>query len=475
MKTLNLASSLTLWRALAVIVCVLSLAHAPRAQSQETYAAGACSQIPGSQTCIDTTPCKTDSNGQQVCLSTASLPSGALAVPYSCWQYSYQYACTGTTTDTCAQYRNNSACGVKGSVCNDTIAETGQCDEWTYTYSCLTQAQQTAQQMSCTSGLFNDGGFTTPPNNNNSFARGALGLEITGEGQTYTDGNSIFAGVSESCRKGYEGIQNCCKSTPGGQTNSAVMSVAIGAAASVVKYAGEKAIDMASPYVFDAMYSNGIFSQALTENFTTAFSMNAADGGGTLGTSLATNGLSVGAYGFTVGTGTMSAGVLGVNMELASFGSDGYLAFNPYVFAAMVAIQVIEHLAQCSQSEQLLALHKGSGLSTYINETCAKSVLGSCVQYVDNYCSFNSLLAEIINIQGKTQLGLPLAGCSGLSPAQISAIDFTKIDFSAFTSQMMNQALSNLPTNISGNYNPIEQNSSNGTAQKAGSSVLPTY
>jgi conjugal transfer mating pair stabilization protein TraN len=62
-----------------------------------------------------------------------------------------------------------------------------------------------------------------------------------------------------------------------------------------------------------------------------------------------------------------------------------------------------------------------------------------------------------------------------LSPAQISAIDFTKIDFSAFTSQMMNQALSNLPTNISGNYNPIEQNSSNGTAQKAGSSVLPTY
>jgi conjugal transfer mating pair stabilization protein TraN len=40
---------------------------------------------------------------------------------------------------------------------------------------------------------------------------------------------------------------------------------------------------------------------------------------------------------------------------------------------------------------------------------------------------------------------------------------------------MMNQALSNLPTNISGNYNPIEQNSSNGTAQKAGSSVLPTY
>jgi conjugal transfer mating pair stabilization protein TraN len=223
------------------------------------------------------------------------------------------------------------------------------------------------------------------------------------------------------------------------------------------------------------MYTNGLFTQALTENFTTAFSLDAANGGGTLGTSLAANGFSVGAFGFTAGTGTMSAGLFGGNMELASFGSNGYLAFNPYVFAAMVAIQVIEGLSKCSQAEQLLALHKGSNLSTYIDTTCAKSVLGSCVQYVEEYCSFNSLLAEIINIQGKTQLGLPLAGCGGLTPAQISAIDFTKIDFSAFTSQMEQQALSNLPTNISGNYKPIEQSKGTGTSQSGTSSVLPTY
>jgi conjugal transfer mating pair stabilization protein TraN len=465
--------NLIIRRALTFFFCTLALTHVECAFSQ-TYAPGACSAIPGSKTCIDTTPCKTDATGQQICLSTASLPTGAMAVPYSCWQYSYQYACTGTTTDTCTPYEHNSACGVTASQCNDKIAESGVCDEWTYTYKCQTQAQQTGQQTTCTSGLFNDSSFTTPANNNNSFAMGALGLEMTGEAQTYTDGNSIFSGVAESCRKGYEGIQNCCKSTPGGQTNSQIFTLALSAAGSVVKYAGEKAIDLASPYVFDAMYDNGIFTQALSDNFTTAFDIGAANGGGTLGTDLAANGLSIGAYGFTYGTGTMSAGVLGGNMEIIS-GSDGYLAFNPYVFAAMVAIQVIEALSKCSQGEQLLALHKGSGLSTYINETCSKSVAGSCVQYVDNYCSFNSLLAEIINIQGKTQIGLPLVGCGGLTPAQLSSIDFSKIDFSAFTSQMAAQAQANLPTNIPGNYTPIEQNSSSGSAQSGSSAVLPTY
>lgn len=474
---INIFAYVRLMKTAAACMLILMCAVAfPRHAAAQTYAAGACSQVPGSQTCADATPCKTDSNGQQVCLSTASLPSGALQVPYACWQYSYHYACTGTVTDTCAQYRNNSACGVTASTCIDTTPETGQCNEWQYTYKCQTQAQQTAQQTNCSSGLFDTSSFTKPPNNNDSFIRGALGLEIAGEGQTYASKlNGIFSGVSESCRKGYEGIQNCCKSTPGGSTNSATMSLAIGAAASVAKYAGEKAIDMASPYVFDAMYSNGLFTSALTENFTTAFSLNAANGGGTLGTSLATNGLSVGAYGFTVGTGSMSAGLFGANMQIASFGSNGYLAFNPYVFAAMVAIQVIEGLSKCSQAEQLLALHKGSNLSTYIDTTCAKSVLGSCVQYVEEYCSFNSLLSEIINIQGKTQLGLPLAGCGGLTPAQISAIDFTKIDFSAFTDQMEQQALSNLPTNISGNYQPIEQSKGTGSSQSGTSSVLPSY
>lgn len=440
------------------------------AGTNPAFGQAACSQIPGSQTCVDATPCKTMGNGIQVCLATASLPTGAQQVPYSCWQYTYQYACPGSTTDTCGQYRNNPACGVVGSVCNDTIAETGQCDEWTYTYQCQTQAAQKGSQMNCTNGLFNSSQFPTPTNTNKSFISAAIGLEAIGEGQNYTDGQTIFAGVEESCRKGYGGIQNCCKSTPGAQSNSAIASIAMSAAFSVAKYLGEKAIDLASPYVYDFMYSSGIFAQeGASEIASTAGSLEG-------GTNLAAGGLSVGAYGFTVGTGTMDAGFLGGNIELMS-GSDGYLAFNPYVFAIVVAIQVIENLSSCSQGEQLLALHKGAGLSTFVDETCSKSILGACIQYVDEYCSFNSVLAEIINIQGKEQLGLPIAGCGGLTPQQLEQIDFTKINFSQFTAEIEQQVQKYMPTNsmINSNYGPAMQSKSNGSSQSATSPVLPTF
>lgn len=460
-------------RALSAIALLTAFAHTSICSAQ-SYPAGACTQVPNSQNCIDDTPCKTDSTGQKLCLSTASLPlpEGALSVPYTCWQYSYEFACTGTSVDTCAPYRANSACGVVSSICNDKIAETGLCDQWTYTYSCLTKPAQTEQQMQCTGGLFDTSGFPKPPNNNNSFIKGALGLEILGQAQTYTDGNSIFKGVEETCTKGYMGIKNCCKSAPGGQTNSAAMGVAMGAAASVVKYAGAKAVDFASPYVFDTMFSNGIFSEALAQNFTIA----AGEGATTLGTNLAANGFSVGAFGFTAGFGSMTGGVFGANIQLMSF-QGGYIAFNPYVFAAAVAMQVVMQLMQCTQDEQLLALHKGAGLSTFIKEECSQKVLGTCMEYTDTYCSFNSQLAQIINIQGKTQLGLELAGCGGLTPTEISAIDFTKIDFSAFTTQLQEKAVENMPvpSQISGSYQPIMQQQGAGTKQSSSSANLPKY
>lgn len=450
---------------LRLTVCVIGLFLAHLAPA---FAGAACTQVPGSQTCIDATPCKTMSNGIQVCLSTTTPPTGAQQVPYSCWQYTYDYACPGSTTDTCGPYRDNAACGVLSSTCNDTIAETGQCDEWTYTYQCKTQAEQTTSQMSCTNGLFDTSQFTTPTVTNGSFIKAAIALEAANEGTTYTNGLTVFAGAEESCRKGYGGIQNCCKSSPGASSNSAISSLILGAAGSTVKYLGEKAIDMASPYVFDFMYANNMFGAGTFQLASTASSVAG-------GTSLA-SGFSLGAYGFTVGTGAMPAGVLGGNIELMS-GTDGYLAFNPYVFAAIVAIQTIENLMSCSQAEQLLALHKGANLSTFVDETCSKKVLGTCIQYVDEYCSFNSVLSEIINIQGKTQLGVPIAGCGGLTPDQLQQIDFTKIDFGPFEQEILQQAEQYMPSSssIKSSYTNSMQSTTSGSAQSATSSVLPTY
>lgn len=437
------------------------------------YSPGACHAVPDSKKCMDATPCK-DIGGKIACLAGAAAPGGAVTMPQSCWQYSYDFACTSQTINTCTPFENNQACTIVGSECTDKIPETGQCSVYTDTYQCQIRAEKTAQKIDCASGLFDDSTLPKPVQGNSSFSKAAIAAELIREAQTYNNGtNNLFSGVSESCKKGYMGIKNCCKSTPGAKSNAAMTGMAVGAAASTAKYIGSVAIDKASTFVYDAMYANDIWTsgmaKALMENDVTTFSTN-----------FASKGLSLGAYGFTWTTNiaAQGTGFMGGNTVLFSSanGSSG-LIFNPYVFAAMVAIQVIQNLASCSQSEQMLALHKGANLSTFIVEECTKKVpiTKTCIEWTSRYCSFNSVLAKIVNTQGKPQLSLPIADCRGLSTDQLSRIDFSKIDFSEFSSSIVNRAKATAPTQIKESYTPIMQSTTEGSAQSINQTVLPNY
>ena len=428
----------------------------------QAFAPGACSLMPNSKTCVDQTPCKTDSTGEVVCLSTvATPPAGALSTSQTCWQYSYQYACASLSSDSCAPYEGNPACSLVNSSCQDFAAPSGICDAWNYTFQCQTAPAQTTSQTVCTTALFNSSGFTPLPVQNNNMPSAAVAEEMIREGQLYSDkGTNLFAGVSEYCRKGYGGIKNCCKSAPGAQSNSQMASVAFGAAAQVVKYVGEEAIDWASPYVFDAMYNNGLWLDGMTEAFQT--------GEDTFGTDAASSGFSVGAYGFSYSTvDTAGSGLLDANTTLLGNADTGFLEFNPYVFAAVVVITALEDMASCNNGEQLLAQHKGASLSVYEQESCSSSVLGSCVLYTDRYCSFNSVLAKIIDTQGKAQLGLSSFDCSGLTIQQVSSIDFSKIDFTEFTQSLTAQVTPHIPSSstISSSYSGVVSGMKGGTAQ----------
>lgn len=427
----------------------------------QTYAPGACMLVPNSQTCVDATPCKPDSTGLPVCLTGAAAPPGAVTVPQTCWQYTYQYACGGTTADTCTSYQNNAACSVVASSCQNFAQPSGLCDTWNYTYQCQTTPAQTAQQIVCTGGLFDNSLFPTPTNTNNTFAQAAIAQEILRESQVYSNkGTEIFKGVSETCRKGYGGLQNCCKSVPGAQSNSTVAQVAFGAAASVTKYYGSQAVDWASEYMFDAMYNSGIWTEAMTSAFAT--------GSETLGTNLAGTGFSVGAYGFSYSTvNTAGAGLFNADTMLVGDSADGFLMFNPYALVAVLVIMYIQSLTACTNDEQMLGMHKGANLSVYESETCTSRALGSCLQYTDTYCSFNSVLAKIVNTQGKRQLGLDVTDCTGFTIAQIGQLDFTRIDFSEFASSINAQAKGAAPTSagINQSYTPILQNTTAGSAQ----------
>ena len=459
------------------LICFFFAIHQIDAVAQ-SYSAGACSPIPGSQTCADATPCKLDSSGMSICLSGVTLPSGALSVPQTCWQYTYQYACSGGGTDSCTSYENNSACSVSASTCSSTVPETGNCAQWLYTYSCQTAAAQTTKQTVCSSSsnLFNTALTPTPSVTNGNAVKVAVANAIAQQTQVYGQGvNTIFNGVSENCHKGYFGLQNCCSSTPSAaQSNSAVLGTVIGNAANVVKFAGSSAIDAASPYVFDAMYSAGGYAAGLAQSAqsVSAVTFDLAQSGQQLGqvistgTSLSASGLNLGAYGFTynsAGNALASQGAGGISGFLADTSIDigeslgagsGVLVFNPYVFAASVAaqfaVQAIEQMMACTQEEQLLGIHRGANLSVYVNEVCTNKIpiIGTCLQWQDNYCSFNSILAKIINLQGKAQLGLDFTNCSGLSIAQIQQLNFSNMNFSEFTNSMVAQAQANLPNPV---------------------------
>src|SRR5258706_15099293 len=66
----------------------------------QTYPPGACTLGPNSETCVDTTPCKTDSIGITARLAGAPLPPGGISLPQTCWHYTYQYACADPAQST---------------------------------------------------------------------------------------------------------------------------------------------------------------------------------------------------------------------------------------------------------------------------------------------------------------------------------------------------------------------------------------
>lgn len=438
------------------------------------FSSGECLPVAGSETCIDATPCKIDSNGVNVCLSGVTPPPGGFNSSLSCWQYSYKYACSTGGTNNCTPYQTDPNCGVISNTCNSTIPESGTCNSWTVQYKCTT-GSTSASSINCTSGLFDTSGFTTPPNTGDNFDKAAVAMEMMREAQVYNEhGTNIFKGVKENCTEGYGGLKNCCKAMPGAKSNSAVTTMTFAFAASAVKYVGTAAINQASPYMYDAMFSVQNWLAEITdiEELYTAGAATA---------SAASTAYSLSAFGFTYSTGTFEAGsgLMGANTEITSFGpGGGFLEFNPYMLAAQLAIMYVASLMSCTTEEQLLAMHKGAGLSEYIStDSCTTSVAGICEEDTQNYCSFNSVLAKIINIQGKKQLGLDVSDCTGLSMSQVSSLNFKTIDFSEFTGQMRMAADNNQPTSesIKGSYTPIMSTSKSGSAQSPTQPVTPAY
>lgn len=355
--------------------------------------------------CIQTTP-------------DSLLPPGidpAEVAPDGCYKRENLYAClTGQSLDECAQYAGNPNCTLQSSVCEDLPEEriSGQCIWEERTYQCMTSPPGTttvtdcAGQVFCMDGKCFDTGYTP----DQDFGTAIALMEAAREAGVYMDPESleIFKGVGSKCRIKLGGLANCCKESDAGAGMSNA-AMAAGAAVEAGKFFG-------SPYMYDAMFASDM--PWLVDR-------------------------AIDAWSATAWTSTTS--FYGLTFSFSATEGLQFVEFNPTLFALRVGLMIAMELLSCEQSEQILALRRGQDLCHYVGSYCSRKVLGACIEKTRSYCCYNSRLARIINEQGRAQIGKSWGSakhpdCSGFTQEQFARIDFSKIDLTEFTNEIMANA-----------------------------------
>jgi len=346
-------------------------------------------------------------------------------VTRDCWQYQSTMTCSDTyTADQCAPLVA-AGCTPISSTCSRTSAITGACEAYQDQYSCAVPTETVTQASNCPSNVFCFQGncFNTSYTNDTDFARSMSMLEAAREAGVYldTDKMTVFNGEARFCRDRL--LKNCCSadSSGGGMSNQSLLGVG-------------------SRLVFDALMSGRNYDyirQGLIAFLTSNTSFTASAG--------------VGAYGITVEVFTGDAVVTTTGNILYSGAvseSTGIvISFDPWTLAIAVVITVIMSAMSCNSDEAVTALSEGAHLCHSLGDWCSSCIriLGSCVSCIEHTtgkCCFNSLLARIVNEQGRVQVGKGWGSaqspdCTGFTVAQLQSLDFARMDLTEFYASLV--------------------------------------
>jgi conjugal transfer mating pair stabilization protein TraN len=291
----------------------------------------------------------------------------------------------------------------------------------TLTFQCPDKPSTVTERNVCDTALCQADGtgcFNTTRPADKDFGQAAAMMEASREAGVYglKDGSvEIFKGFMEECSVktiGGSSIKSCCASAGGGAgfTNYAVL----GLTAKAAYAAGKEEIKAGSKYVYDALFQSQ--DASLIQD-----GMGAVAGG-----------LSDGAAEGVASQAGTNFGTYGFEFSYSSAGGFEFVGFDPYSFAFAVAVAIVTEWLSCDQEEQVMQMKRGQNLCVYISSYCSSKILGVCVEKKERHCCFNSVLAKLINRQGRQQLGMPMEQCGGFNQAQLQALDFSRIDLSEF-------------------------------------------
>ena len=99
---------------------------------------------------------------------------------------------------------------------------------------------------------------------------------------------------------------------------------------------------------------------------------------------------------------------------------------------------------QCSASAVALAGAKDARTAHFVGSVCAvQGPIGGCLRTTENWCTFPSLLARIIQEQGRPQLGISWGtastpDCRGFTSAELQQLNFSTMDLSELQADILN-------------------------------------
>ncbi|WP_082552088.1 conjugal transfer protein TraN [Massilia sp. Root351] len=250
--------------------------------------------------------------------------------------------------------------------------------------------------------------FDTAQVQDSDFALAMSYLEAAREAGVYLDPARlrVFAGEDNRCRDRL--LANCCRSNRAG-----------------AGYSNGSLFGVGSHLVFDVLMNanNRSFITAGIKSMLTSYGFS-----GTFtsyGVTVAVNGVALPAGSVTIAAGESIA-----------------VAFTPWSLAITVVFAVVTAMMSCNAEEGQLAMKEGARLCRSVGTWCSQCirVLGRCVRCIErttSKCCFNSVLARLVNEQGRAQLGMGWGApqnpaCGGISVAQLQALDFSRFDLSEF-------------------------------------------
>ncbi len=343
-----------------------------------------------------------------------------LSITRDCWEYQSTMACGSTVSaDQCAPLAA-AGCTALASTCAQTNAATGVCEVFRDQYNCTLPAETTTKASNCPSNVFCLGTscFNIAYTNDADFGRSMSMLEAAREAGVYldTDRMQVFKGEADSCRNRL--LTNCCSTDPAGRGMS-----------------NQSVFGTGSSLVYDVLMNSenreflyqGLSAMLTSAGFSGTFS----------------------AYGFTVAVNgaALPAGSTAIYASSTAAGEGFVVAFDPWSLVIMIIIYIVLSMMECNAGESRLALKEGAALCHTIGNYCSSCtrILGvcvSCVERTTGKCCFNSMIARIINQQGRAQVGKGWGSaqgpdCSGFTVAQLQRLDFAAMDLSEFYASLI--------------------------------------